>query len=950
MPIRRSRPRRSTPFCATLLAAVALLLLLALPAAAQAPMDGAAEPPSEGGASEPEAEGTPQDRDGDGCNNAQRGGRGGPIQCEDPENPGKLNPGSPDADDSDPTIQEGSCEIATFDVCGPAITIVKGILDKAWTWIVGITESIAEWVMDTAFTLPSMEGELLGKYDSMVDTVKPAIIVGILLLALGMMLSPSNVGAQQAILSGLPKIAFVALSLAFFPEFVRMMTDITGSLGSAFGDQAEVGAAFGLILDAAGTFGIAASVFTANPGVGAIVAGLTVLPLLLLFVIIFGVGILIDFLFAVLVMLGPICLVCWPIPGLQTIAVVWFRSIMACFLIPVLFSIEAAVGSWIVASPELLTNADGAAGDFQVVLGTICLILLMMIMYATPKKVLDWAFGAALGGSFSFKGAKNAVQSFSQELVKGATTAAAPGSGVASALASGGRSKDRGLAGALAGAAGGAVGAKLGGAASNLNLKDAVGHGPGGAGGLIGTGKRGMRDNQTDPVSAAKDAMSNSGAKQKEQPNKEGQSKPNPAAGRQAGLAGASKLQDASAGKDSATDKALPKGAAAASAAFQKGAAGEQAPNRFAQAKAAHQAATSNASSADSPRPTQGTTNGTEGAADINSAAQSGGLSAEEPMPTNAGVEEGGLAAASGTSQAQDPHAQDPQAAQQSWNDHLARNGFGNDVGDAIAADAQESGRLAADAGYQQSSQTAAAASERQAAGIQAGGEALVQQARDLPGVHNEGPGDMNRQGEAMIAQAAQIRADIPETAHSAGQRGAEKAAEQAEGVYAGAAAQMGADQRAEAVRPVARMEAEAAHNDALNTADADRQVYDEATQALAGTGGTPEDDAAILGPLEQQMNASRAAAESWAPGGDASNNHIDSRVNGAHREEYDALYTRATGSEAKPGSHGYARSNPPGPPTFGGGTIGRGQPAKTAFGPDHDGSRPQWSPHEGRA
>jgi hypothetical protein len=952
------------------LAAIALVMLLvALPSSANAqdvvPTDkqGQQEPDESGGEesggdeSGGGKEGCKWNEGGDNESWRDRAGSDGYVGdlngCEEGDGIDQDDDGSPTDEDSGPGADEfdgGSCEIATFDVCGPAITIVKGILDKAWTWTVGITESVAEWVMGTAFTLPSMDGELLDKYDSMVDTVKPAIIVGVLLLALGMMLSPPNVTAQHAILSGLPKIALVGLALAFFPEFVGMMTDITGSLGSAFGNESEVGGALSQILNAAGTFGIAAGVFTANPGIGVVVAGLTVLPLLVLFLIIFAVGILIDFLFAVLVMLGPICLICWPIPGLQTITVVWFRSIMACFLIPVLFSIEAAVGSWIVASPELLTNADGAAGDFQVILGTICLILLMLVMYATPKKVLDWAFGAALGGSFSFKGAKNAVQSFSQELVKGAASTAAPASGLATAMGGAGGGKSRGLSAALAGAAGGAAGAKIGGAAKNVSLAGAVGSGPGGAGGLFGPGKRGLRENPGDPLKTAKDAMGADKAAEKNGQKKPEQQKANAAqAGKGTGFADAPKTgtkeadQGAGQGAGQGTDqKSQARGAAADSAGFQKDAAKEQAPGRFEEARQAHDALAGSALSATG-----------SSISDPN---------AEDAMPTDAGVEEAGLAAASATaagsvagSVSGEGGVPEAHPSSGGWQEHLAANGFGNDVGDAIGRDAQASGQLAGQSAYERASAALSETGAVQASQLGANVQSLRQQAADLPGVSNPQRGEMRGQADSIESQAAQIRADLPQEAHAAGMRAAASAAPEAAGQYAGEAAHIGAAQRAEAVRPIAAAEATEMGAQARNDTQAAQTAYDDAQGRHQLTADAPNADTGELRDLGRTLEEASTRAAAWAPGGAAYNGHIESRAASAYQQEYDALYQRATGNEPSRGSRspGYAPRGQGGPPTFGGGPKAP-SPGPAQMGSSHvdrdcyggyGGARPTWRP-----
>lgn len=883
----------------------------------------------------------------------------------------------------------GACDIMGVDVCAPVIAAIKGILDKAWTWVVGITERLAEEVMNTAFTLPSLEdGELLGKYDAMVDTVKPAIVVGVLLLALGMMLSPSNVTAQHAILNGLPKIALVGLALAFLPEFVGMMTDITGSLGGAFGEQAEVGKAFGDILADAAFFGTAATVFTANPGVGAIVAGIVLLPLLALLIVVLAVGILVDFLFSILVLLGPVCLVCWPIPALQSVTVVWFRALMACFLIPLLFSIEAAVGSWIVGSPALLTNGHEAGEDWAPALASVCLIVLILVMAATPRKVLDWAFGAAFGGSFSFKGAKSAVQSFTQDLVKSATQTAAPNSALASSLGGAGRGKDRGLSSALAGAAGSAVGANVGAAAKNVNLAGGAAGGSAGGvavgvAGLVGSaagGRRGLREQPADPLKSARAAMgADAAASQGKKPSPENARQQNatrqgtsPQSVRDAGLGNAQKIGDK---KEAAGEKPQARGAAPDSAGFQKAQAQQHAPGRFEEAKSAYESSAARAQAQV----------GTPSQAPASAEAPAGPMAAAphaEPMPTNAGVEQGGLAdaqhaapvgaAEEGLADAQHPVSDAaPQAAPaqgigeaaqqpaEGWQQHLAQNGFGDGVGDAIGRDAETSGQLAGGAAYQRASAAVTEAGGARADAMNASAQALRRQGNELPGVSNPERGQMRTQAEALESQAASIRSELPKEAHAAGMRASAQASATAAGQYAGEAAHTGALQRADAVRGIAATEATEIGARARNEAQIAQSAFDEAQGRHQLTAGTSNDNPQPLQDLAGNLEQANARAASWAPGGAAYNNHVDGRAAAAYRDEYDALYQRATGNEParNAGSPGYLPRGTGGPPTFGeghnprpaaapqSGLRGGPQAESGRYGGYHGGDRPTWQP-----
>lgn len=846
---------------------------------------------------------------GDGEDDTKGTGAMNPDENGSEEGDGRDDDGDGETTDDDGSMgteneatEGGSCDILGIDVCAPAKWAIKGILDAAWQWVVGITESLADAVMQTAFTLPSMDGELLDKYDAMVDTVKPGIIVGVLFVSLGMMLAPANRGTQHALLSGLPKVFLVGAALAFFPEFVTMMTDITGGLGGEFGAQAEVGKAFGDILADAAFFATAATIFSGmNPGIGAIVMGVVLLPLLFLLILVWAVGIVVDFLFAVLVMLGPVCLICWPMPGLQTITVVWFRALMACFLIPLIFSVEAAVGSWIVGAPSILTNSGQSGEDWAPALASIVLIVLILIMAATPKMVLNWAFGGAMGGSFSFKGAKHAVRDYTRDLMKSAAQAYAPGSktaGAALGAAGGGRSGGGADAfrNGFAGAAGAATGAALGAAARNVKNPFGSRANPASDIGAAQNRDRGMRDRNEDPLKKAQEAM-------------KGEAKPPANAGERAnvglrqGLRGESPL--ASPDKEKAEMPAAAPENAKATSRDGAPAAREAATAAVEEAMAQDQAAHDESSLAG-----DGTASDVAGtAADTAAVEESSLAAAESGMPTPD-------ASAPVEAPAEAPAAVPDGSG---YREQLAATGHSDAAIGSLAGSAAHFAQGAKEDRYERDHAQAMADGTARADQQLAQAQTMRQNAQDLPGIYNNERGELLASAEAMEAQANTSRAQLPQEAHRIAAGGAAEAYSVAMGQFAGEAAEQAATARADAAMSVAADYADARHHEAVEQLQGAEAALTAATTPGVIAPGQPNSTPEDIAGLEHQVEQGQRAVAAWAPGGAARRDHLQSQATEAKKAEYDRFYEGISGNHASRGarSPGYDYNPPQGPPRF---------------------------------
>ena len=403
MDLRPNAPRhteRGARRLVVLLAALVLAVVLlspSQPALAQNYNPNAT--PDEESMQNPDASTDPTDEDGDGCKDNEYGnsvmgtGSTSTDPCNDPEQAGEEE--NVDGDDQNPDelgapADEG-CSILGIDLCATAKAAARQILTASWDWMADTLDKVAGAVMDAAFDLPPLgeSGGIVGKYNEMVDMVKPGLIVGVLVLGVLMMVQSANYNSQYAALYGLPKIGFVALCLAFFPQFMEMVSGLSQNIADGLSDgsgPSGIGGALKSIMEQAYDTPGADAIFTANPQLGVLIAALLMIPILVMLIFILMVSVIKNVLFGVLVVTGPLALIVYPLPGLSGITGAWFRAVIACFVLPLLFSVELAVGSWMVDAPEVLGQGDNA------VMAAFLLIVLLFVMWKTPFKVLEWAF------------------------------------------------------------------------------------------------------------------------------------------------------------------------------------------------------------------------------------------------------------------------------------------------------------------------------------------------------------------------------------------------------------------------------------------------------------------------------------------------------------------------------------------------------------------------------
>jgi hypothetical protein len=283
------------------------------------------------------------------------------------------------------------------------------------------------------FALPDPSGPLTDKYDQVAEKVRPLVLVGMLLLGALMMVRPAHINSQYLLQVGLPKIGLAVLGLAFFPTLASTISEISNGLAQSFYKDADVTSMFAELLKE--TFigeGIAilAVLFTpASWTVVGILALIFLLPVLLLVLAIFVITYLNALFFSLLVLVGPVALACYAVPGLQSITEAWFKGILATAILPVILSIEIMLLSWAGSNPNAMGGGSGGTAALVVA------IMLLVLMFKTPGKVYHWAFGAFGGGG---GGGFLAGMGLRSMINKGLQVAAGAGIGGAGAAAASG--------------------------------------------------------------------------------------------------------------------------------------------------------------------------------------------------------------------------------------------------------------------------------------------------------------------------------------------------------------------------------------------------------------------------------------------------------------------------------------------------------------------------------
>lgn len=235
-------------------------------------------------------------------------------------------------------------------------------------------------------------------YRDTADWAKYAAIPLLLLLGLSMCLRGANYDTAYAVQTGIPKIVTVLAGIAFMPEIIGVIADMTRSIAEAVVDVEAMQQGFE-------TLSKEESVIKVSPALTIIVWLIKgILSVLLLLAVAVQ-----KLIFGLLYIVGPLALIFHAIPKFSDVAAAWLRGILASFVISILWALEFGFGYRLVGDPSMLYSGTGWR--------TLPLILslgILWLAWKTPWWVYQWAFYSysAGGGGGGLRGAMSAISLF----------------------------------------------------------------------------------------------------------------------------------------------------------------------------------------------------------------------------------------------------------------------------------------------------------------------------------------------------------------------------------------------------------------------------------------------------------------------------------------------------------------------------------------------------------
>lgn len=243
-------------------------------------------------------------------------------------------------------------------------------------------EQAAGFLTGNAFSLPTPDGELRIMYERVSDIMKPGAVLLLLITGLLMTLRGANYNTAYATQSALPKIVLFIAGLAFFPQLMNMLSTWSEAFADAVLGSSELDGGFEKLIS---------NFFT--PG-ATLFAGIIFFFTTFLLIGLVAVTALKSFLFGVLFIVGPLAMFLYPISNFSGIASAWFKGVIACFVIPILWVIEMRIGMLFIDSPEILLGDMPGLGLYS----GIMVAMLTYAMLKTPFMVLQYCFYGNTGG------------------------------------------------------------------------------------------------------------------------------------------------------------------------------------------------------------------------------------------------------------------------------------------------------------------------------------------------------------------------------------------------------------------------------------------------------------------------------------------------------------------------------------------------------------------------
>lgn len=262
------------------------------------------------------------------------------------------------------------------------------------------TENMTDQIRDGRYQIDPPSNDLTEIYEGFADWAKFAAIPLLLLLGLSMTLRGANYDTAYAVQTGLPKIITMIAGMAFMPEIIGVIADVSREISNAVIDQQAMEEGFNRLIE-----GQLTRAFTGLGGIQIIVWLIKlILSVLILFAVAFT-----NLVFGILYVIGPLALIFYAIPRFSDVAAAWFRGILACFAISVLWAVEFGVGFRFIGDPTLLYEGTGSS-----LLPLLFNVGLLWLIWKTPWYVFQWAFYSysAGGGGGGMRGAMTAVSLF----------------------------------------------------------------------------------------------------------------------------------------------------------------------------------------------------------------------------------------------------------------------------------------------------------------------------------------------------------------------------------------------------------------------------------------------------------------------------------------------------------------------------------------------------------
>lgn len=260
------------------------------------------------------------------------------------------------------------------------------------------TEDLSNQITDGRYMLEPPSNDLTRIYDDMGNFVGPIAIVLFLFLGLKMCLAGANYNTAYAARTGIPRIILVIAGIAFMPEIIGVVADLTREIANAVVDEQAMQEGFTRLEEGKeirqwlGLSGLGDGIFS-------------LIKFILGVLILFAIAVR-NLIFGLLYVVGPLAIGLYGIAQFSDVAGAWLRGILACYVITILWALEFGIGYRFVADPGLLT---GGAGDWAP-LPLLLSIGILWLVWKTPWWVFQWAFYSySAGGGGGASGARTAI-------------------------------------------------------------------------------------------------------------------------------------------------------------------------------------------------------------------------------------------------------------------------------------------------------------------------------------------------------------------------------------------------------------------------------------------------------------------------------------------------------------------------------------------------------------